>query len=97
MIPEKIKPFLPFMAKYKREMAIGMAALLTTDITALVIPWLLKEFIDLLPEDPSRSHLLKYAGLLFLTSAVLAVVRLDFPVRDFLLGPAIFRQLCQYG
>jgi len=86
MIPEKIKPFLPFMAKYKREMAVGMAALLMTDITALVIPWLLKEFIDLLPEDPSRSHLLKYAGLLFLTSVVLAVGRYGW--RKYMFGPS---------
>jgi ATP-binding cassette subfamily B multidrug efflux pump len=86
MIPEKIKPFLPFMAKYKREMAVGMVALLMTDITALVIPWLLKEFIDLLPEDPSRSHLLKYAGLLFLTSVVLAVGRYGW--RKYMFGPS---------
>ncbi len=86
MIPEKIKPFLPFMAKYKREMAVGMAALLITDITALVIPWLLKEFIDLLPDDPSRSHLLKYAGLLFLTSAVLAIGRYGW--RKYMFGPS---------
>jgi ATP-binding cassette subfamily B multidrug efflux pump len=86
MIPEKIKPFLPFMAKYKREMAVGMTALLMTDIAALVIPWLLKEFIDLLPEDPSRSHLLKYAGLLFLTSVVLAVGRYGW--RKYMFGPS---------
>ncbi len=86
MIPEKIRPFLPFMAKYKREMAVGMAALLMTDITGLAIPWLLKEFIDLLPEDPSRSHLLKYAGLLFLTSVVLAVGRYGW--RKYMFGPS---------
>lgn len=86
MIPEKIKPFLPFMAKYKKEMAVGMAALLMTDITALVIPWLLKEFVDLLPQDPSRSHLLKYAGLLFLTSVVLAVGRYGW--RKYMFGPS---------
>ncbi|VAX28624.1 Lipid A export ATP-binding/permease protein MsbA [hydrothermal vent metagenome] len=86
MIPEKIKPLLPFMARYKREMAVGLAAILMTDITALVIPWLLKEFIDLLPEDPSQSHLLKYAGLLFLTSVVLAVGRYGW--RKYMFGPS---------
>jgi len=86
MIPEKIRPFLPFMAKYRREMAVGMAALFMTDITGLVIPWLLKEFIDLLPEDPSQSHLLKYAGLLFLTSMVLAVGRYGW--RKYMFGPS---------
>ena len=70
-----IRSYLPFMAKYKREMAIGMIALLLTDLVGLVIPWLLMEFVDLLPKDPSRSVLLKYAGLLFLTSVFLAFGR----------------------
>ena len=86
MIPEKIKPFLPFMVKYKREMAVGMTALLMTDLAGLVIPWLLKEFVDLLPQDPGRSHLLKYAGLLFLTSVVLAVGRYGW--RKYMFGPS---------
>ncbi len=86
MIPEKIKPYLPFMAKYKREMAVGMTALLMTDIAGLVVPWLLKEFVDLLPKDPSRSILLKYAGLLFLTSIFLAVGRYGW--RKYMFGPS---------
>jgi ATP-binding cassette, subfamily B, multidrug efflux pump len=86
MIPKKIQPFLPFMAKYRREMAIGMAALLVTDLAGLVIPWLLKEFVDLLPKDPSRSVLLKYAGLLFATSVFLAIGRYGW--RKYLFGPS---------
>ena len=86
MIPEKIKPFLPFMAKYKREMAVGMTALLMTDIAGLLVPWLLKEFIDLLPKDPNRTLLLKYAGLLFLTSVFLAVGRYGW--RKYMFGPS---------
>lgn len=86
MIPKKIQPFLPFMAKYRREMAIGMIALLMTDLAGLVIPWLLKEFVDLLPQNPSRSVLLKYAGLLFATSTFLAVGRYGW--RKYLFGPS---------
>lgn len=86
MIPEKIKFFLPFIAKYRREMIVGMSALLMTDLAGLAIPWLLKEFIDLLPEDPGRPHLLKYAGLLFLTSVVLAVGRYGW--RKYMFGPS---------
>ena len=74
------------MAKYRREMAIGMTALLMTDLAGLVIPWLLKEFVDLLPRDPGRSVLLKYAGLLFLTSIFLAVGRYGW--RKYLFGPS---------
>jgi ATP-binding cassette, subfamily B, multidrug efflux pump len=86
MIPKKIQPFLPFMAKYRREMTIGMTALLVTDLAGLVIPWLLKEFVDLLPQDPSRAVLLKYAGLLFATSTFLAVGRYGW--RKYLFGPS---------
>jgi len=67
-------------------MAIGMTALLMTDLAGLVIPWLLKEFVDLLPQDPSRSVLLKYAGLLFATSTFLAVGRYGW--RKYLFGPS---------
>ena len=74
------------MVEYWREMAVGMVALLMTDITGLVIPWLLKEFIDLLPEDPSRTLLLKYAGLLFLTSVFLAIGRYGW--RKYMFGPS---------
>jgi len=67
-------------------MAIGMTALLMTDLAGLVIPWLLKEFVDLLPQDPSRAVLLKYAGLLFATSTFLAVGRYGW--RKYLFGPS---------
>ena len=86
MFLKKIQVFLPCMAKYKREMAIGMAALLVTDSAGLVIPWLLKTFVDLLPKDPSRAVLLRYAGLLFLTSVILAVGRYGW--RKYLFGPS---------
>lgn len=74
------------MAKYKREMAIGMTALLMTDLAGLVIPWLLKEFVDLLPKDPGRFVLFKYAGLLFLTSVFMAFGRYGW--RKYMFGPS---------
>ncbi len=83
---DKLKPFLPFMLRYRRPMMIGMVSLLITDAVALVIPWLLKQFVDLLPQDPSSGLLLKYAGLLFLIALVLAGARYGW--RKFLFGPS---------
>ncbi len=45
-------------------MAIGIAALIITDSMTLVVPWLIKEFIDVLPGKPSSELLLKYVFLL---------------------------------
>ncbi|MFQ5451111.1 MAG: ABC transporter ATP-binding protein [Nitrospinaceae bacterium] len=82
----KIKAFWPYLAGYRREMAVGIMALLVTDLAGLVIPWLLKEFIDLLPKDPSGSTLVKYSGWLVLAAGVQALSR--FGWRKFLFGPS---------
>ena len=84
MIPEKIKPYIPYMRKYRREMAIGIAALLVTDVAGLMIPWLLKLVIDALPQGPSRGELAGFGGLLFLAATVQAVSR--FGWRKYLFG-----------
>ena len=52
MILEKIKPYLPYMRKYRREMTIGIVALLFADLAGLSIPWLLKMVVDELPNNP---------------------------------------------
>ncbi len=86
MIPEKIKPYLPYMRKYRREMTIGIFALLIADITALSIPWLLKLVVDELPKGPSRSDLAGFGGMLFVIATVQALSR--FGWRKFLFGPS---------
>jgi ATP-binding cassette subfamily B protein len=86
MFLERFKSFLPYVARYRREIAIGMAALLVTDFAGLAIPWLLKEFVDLLPDNPTESVLLRYAALLFLFASIQAVSR--FGWRRFLFGPS---------
>ena len=72
---EILKSFWPYISKYRREFLIGIAALIVTDSMTLAVPWLLKEFIDVLPERPSSTLLLKYVFLLFMISLVLVVGR----------------------
>ncbi len=86
MILKRIQPYLPYMRKYRREMAVGIAALLITDVAGLVIPWLLKLVIDALPKGPSRMDLAGFGGLLFLAASVQALSR--FGWRKFLFGPS---------
>jgi ATP-binding cassette, subfamily B, multidrug efflux pump len=72
---ENLKSFWPYISKYRRELLIGIVALIVTDSMTLTVPWLLKEFIDVLPEKPSSTLLLKYVFLLFMISLVLVVGR----------------------
>ena len=86
MSVKTIKSFLPYLKTYRREIGIGIAALLITDLAGLAIPWLLKQFIDVLPQDPPSSLLAKYAGFLFLAAMVQAVSRYGW--RKHLFGPS---------
>ena len=83
---KRIKAFIPFLYAYRWEMTIGIVALLATDFISLVIPWILKNFIDLLPQKPSGSELIWYAGMLFLAAVGQGVSR--FGWRKYLFGPA---------
>jgi ATP-binding cassette subfamily B protein len=67
-------------------MLIGIVALLLTDVAGLVIPWLLKDIIDLLPGRPASATLLLYAGLLFAAALVQAMARYGW--RKYLFGPS---------
>ncbi len=86
MFATRLKPLLPFIARHKREMLIGIFALLVTDVAGLVIPWLLKVIVDLLPGRPSQATLVFYAGLLFAAALVQAAARYGW--RKYLFGPS---------
>ena len=64
-------------------MAIGIAALIITDSMTLVVPWLIKEFIDVLPGKPSSELLLKYVFLLLAVSLFLVAGRYGWRVYMF--------------
>lgn len=83
---KRIKAFIPYLYTYRWEMTVGIIALLATDFIGLVIPWILKNFIDLLPQKPSNSELVWYAGLLFLAAIGQGVSR--FGWRKYLFGPS---------
>jgi len=70
-----LKSFLPYINKYRGEFLFGIFALIVTDAMTLVVPWLIKEFIDVLSGKPSEEQLLKYVLALFLISLGLMVGR----------------------
>ncbi len=86
MILKKVKPYLPYVRKYRFEMAVGIAALLIADFAGLSIPWLLKMVVDELPNNPSRIDLLSFGGMLFFAATIQALSR--FGWRQFLFGPS---------
>ena len=83
---KRLRAFIPYLLVYRREISIGIAALMATDLIGLAIPWLLKNFIDLLPQKPSGADLAWYAGLLFLAAIGQGVSR--FGWRKYLFGPS---------
>ena len=70
-----LKAFFPYVQKYRREFLLGIFSLIVADCMTLVVPLLIKEFIDILPQKPSVELLLKYVLYLFLISLVLVVGR----------------------
>ena len=65
---------------------LGIAALIITDSMTLVVPWLVKEFIDLLPQKPSSGVLLEYTFYLLLIVLLLVVGRYGW--RMYMFGPS---------
>ena len=83
---DRLRPFIPFFLAYRWEILIGIIALLFTDALGLLIPWLVKNVIDLLPNKPSSSVLIQYAGWLFLASVGQGIARYGW--RKYLFGPS---------
>ncbi|MEK9629101.1 MAG: ABC transporter ATP-binding protein [Nitrospinota bacterium] len=77
-----LKTFFPYIQKYRREFFWGTFALIVTDAMTLVVPWLLKEFVDSLSGKPTDGQLLEYVFFLLLISLVLMVGRYGW--RNFL-------------
>ena len=70
-----LKAFYPYVQKYRREFLLGIFSLIVADCMTLVVPLLIKEFIDILPQKPAIETLLKNVLYLFLISLVLVVGR----------------------
>ena len=67
-----LKTFFPYVLKYRREFIFGISALIITDSMTLLVPWLIKEFIDVLPEKPAMEQLIK---IIFLAFGVTCVIQ----------------------
>ena len=80
------KTFWPYISKYKRELMIGIAALIITDSMTLVVPWIIKGFIDVLPNKPSSGVLLEYTFFLLFIVLFLVVGRYGW--RMYMFGPS---------
>ena len=70
-----LKSFFPYIRKYCREFVFGIVALIVADCMTLVVPWLIKEFVDILPQKPASDQFLKYVFFLFMISLILVVGR----------------------
>ena len=79
-----LKTFFPYVLKYRQEFLLGIGALIITDTMTLLVPWLIKEFIDVIPEKPPEAVLLKYVVYLFSISLVLVLGR--FGWRKYMFG-----------
>ena len=83
---ENLRLFWPYISKYQRELMIGIVALVFTDTLTLVVPWVIKKFIDVLPQKPSSETLLEYTLFLLLVVLFLLVGRYGW--RVYMFGPS---------
>jgi ATP-binding cassette subfamily B multidrug efflux pump len=86
MLISQLKIFISYLKAYRKEMLVGMVALILTDVVGLSIPWILKQFIDKLPSKPSNEELLVFAGLLGLAATFQGLFR--FGWRKYIFGPS---------
>jgi ATP-binding cassette, subfamily B, multidrug efflux pump len=79
-----IRRLLPYVLRYRRAFAIGLACVLVTTAVQLASPWILKHAIDDLATSVTRQKLALYAGLLLAVACVSAVFR--YLMRRVLIG-----------
>ncbi len=86
MLISQLKIFISYLKAYRKEMLVGMIALILTDVIGLAIPWILKQFIDKLPSKPANEELLVFAGILGLAATFQGLFR--FGWRKYIFGPS---------
>jgi ATP-binding cassette subfamily B protein len=75
---------LPYVFRYRRAFALGLACVIVTTAIQLLSPWILKHAIDDLNAGVTRQKLALYSGLLLGVASVSAVFR--FLMRRLLIG-----------
>ncbi len=70
-----LRRLLPYVARHRRALGLGIACLLVTTGLSAVGPWILRHAIDDLTRQVTRDKLLLYAGLLVGLAAVEGALR----------------------
>jgi len=76
---------LPYLSKYRARLALGTAAVLLTNIAAVLVPWVLKDAIDLIrSEGASLQRITYFSGLIVGVSLIEGIFR--FLMRRIMIG-----------
>lgn len=81
---ERLRPLIPYLARYKRRYIVGFTALIITQIVGISIPLIIKAGIDGMRHHVSGSELLFFAGLILGVAFVKAIFQ--FWMRWILIG-----------
>ena len=83
-----LRRLLPYLARYKRRLALGMASLLAAKLAAVLVPQILRMTVDDLTVSVTLRKLAFYAGLVVGISVVEGIFR--FGMRRLLIGVSRF-------
>ena len=82
--PRHLRRLLPYLARHRRRLAVGLACLLLTTGLSVLSPWVLRYAVDDLTAGLTRDKLLRYAGLIVAIVAVEGLFR--YQMRMILIG-----------
>ena len=82
--PRHLRRLLPYLARHRRRLLVGLAALLLTTGLSVLSPWVLRYAVDDLTAGVTRDKLLLYAGLVVAVVAVEGLFR--YQMRMILIG-----------
>ena len=91
-----LRRLLPYLARYKRRLALGMASLLAAKLAAVLVPQVLRMTVDDLTVSVTLRKLAIYAGLIVGISVVDAKALTPFALEEIIAGrEAAFEQASQ--
>jgi ATP-binding cassette subfamily B multidrug efflux pump len=79
-----LRRLLPYLGRHRRPLAFGLAALLATDLLALLAPWILKVAIDRLERGPAPGELAALASAIVIATALSGIGR--YFMRQYMIG-----------
>ena len=81
---QQLFSLIPYLQRHQKAIVVGTAMVLTTNLAAVISPWILRNAIDHLFQEVTRDILFFYAALLIGVSAVEGIFR--FLMRRILIG-----------